>query len=261
MRLRLNRVNEHSDVQLHRLAPELVKVDFAQIGAFDVRCDHGPHGSPLRDRPLQFRSGFLRIGEGHRCKHREALWLQLASLRQVIVKVLVPCDRPLPWHSMGKYVCPYGQDLAIDALLGHCRDASVYRLDELREERPDLQPVVEMQRTRAGRRMIDHRYAEVRGARCKAIQQARRHIVGVNIYRHHRTPSSKHTIGAASVGTCPIKHTPRRQSITRPPPRRIALRPSTTARTTMPRATSTRPTPKSAREHSEQAHTKSAPLF
>ena len=157
MRLRLHRMNKYSHVKLHRLAPERVQVKFPKIGAFDIRGDHRTNGPELDYRSLQLRRRLLREGKGDRGKQGEAFRAQLADLGEMVVKVLVPRDRILPRHSMGKDVSPCGQDLVVDALARHGVEAHFHRLDELWEKRPNLQPIVKMQCARAGRPVLDDR--------------------------------------------------------------------------------------------------------
>src|SRR5260370_33289503 len=74
-----------------------------------------------------------------------------SDLGEMVVKVLVPRDRILPRHSMGKDVSPCGQDLVVDALARHGVEAHFHRLAELLEKPPSPHPLVKTQCARAGR--------------------------------------------------------------------------------------------------------------
>src|SRR5260370_32885264 len=104
-----------------------------------------------------------------------------SDLGEMVVKVLVPRDRILPRHSMGKDVSPCGQDLVVDALARHGVEAHFHRLDELWEKRPNLQPIVKMQCARAGRPVLDDRKTKIRRPRRDILDQARRNIVSMNV--------------------------------------------------------------------------------
>ncbi len=89
--------------------------------------------------------------------------------------------------AVAEYVGPGADDLPVDALLVEPNVPLRDRLDQPRKERPDLEPVIEMQRRRgAGRARQTH--PDVLSARVDCIEQLRRNVVGVNVNRHAEKP-------------------------------------------------------------------------
>ncbi len=82
-----------------------------------------------------------------------------------------------------EYIAPARQNLAGDAGGVHGGKAFVHRLDQFGEKRPDLWPIIEMDRALAVGPMLQ-RQPEILGPRLQGIEQVRRHIVGVNIDGH-----------------------------------------------------------------------------
>src|SRR6266536_2342260 len=104
----------------------------------------------------------------------------------MLVEKPVPATPAILRKAVTEHVGPNREHLPVDALLGHPREAPLYGLDQRFEERPQLQPVVELQRAATGGRLLHERHAELRGARFQRLEDARRNVVGVNVGRHAR---------------------------------------------------------------------------
>ncbi len=151
-----HRMDQDRHVERHRLRPERVERDLAEIDALHVGSDDGADRAAA-DGAGKLAGRRLGIGHRHRCDPGE-LGVLRAPFAERIVEHAMPGLAGLRRQAIGEDVRPGAENLVVDALSGEPGAACLDRLDELREERAHLEAVVEGERfappasRRAGRR-------------------------------------------------------------------------------------------------------------
>ena len=175
-------MDEHRRVELDCGVPELVEGNLAQIDAFHIGGDHQTGSAELAHGVF----GLARRGRGvrqrHGSKQREFAGVLAAQFGQAFVEQPVPARADRARQAIGEDVGPDREHLAGDALRRHAGKALVHRFDQFGKERPNFQPIVEVQR--ALRRRLDQRYAKIARSLFERIDDSVRHVMRMHVDWH-----------------------------------------------------------------------------
>ena len=156
--------------------------ELAEVHVLDVGGDDDADRAIVH-RALKLGGGGFGVDERHRGDPREALGIVRGPFRQRVVEHAVPGDTVLAGQAIAEDVGPGADDLMVDVLFVHPFVALGDGLDKAREERPDLEAVVEAQRL----------LAAVGGGEADAMavprafdrgDELRRDVVGVDVDGH-----------------------------------------------------------------------------
>src|SRR5437763_17146313 len=112
--------------------------------------------------------------------------MRCGKLSEQVVQQPVPSFALLRGQRIGEDIGPRREDLAIDAGTLHALEAARDRLDELREERADLEAVFEAQALLAGRLVLDEAHAIARAFALEHLEQLERNVMRVHVDWHRR---------------------------------------------------------------------------
>ena len=103
-RHRLHRMDEDRRVEVDRRLPELVHLDLAEIGAFDIRGDAQADGVELGHRIFGFLRGVGRVGQRNGCEQREPFVIGGAHGAEMLVQQPVPARAGFARQAVGEDV-------------------------------------------------------------------------------------------------------------------------------------------------------------
>ena len=175
-------MDEDRRIELDRRMPELVQRKLAEIDPLDVGGDDEAGGAQLLHRELGLARRRRGIRQRHRSKQREPLGMSRQRSAERFVEQPMPARRNGARQPIGENVGPHREHLAGDALRRHPVEPRLDRLDQLRKERPHLEPIVEMDG--ALRRRLDQREPEILRALLEGGDDAVGNVMGVHVDRH-----------------------------------------------------------------------------
>ena len=178
-----HRMDQDGQAEGFRPAPERVERQLAEIGVLDIGGDDHAACAQVGGTFELLGSSF-GSSQWNGGNPGKPIGIVRAPVRQRVIQHPVPGDARVDGEAVAENVRPSADDLQVDALLVEPSAPLRDRLDQPREERANLESVIERQSRRppGGRRHQAYPYVFASGG--DRVDQLRWNIMGVDIDRH-----------------------------------------------------------------------------